>query len=169
MSVNVRTNYQKLHTYNSKPQGTVQGPMVQKLSLTNMQKQQPLYPQVNHGYNALTFGGSDNAYYKINNGPYSQSCSLNKGRTCTGQTLRENYSEQEKYLYGGAMGTLATNAECPGGTSQQGNGAPDCYTAQGKPCPPGRPCYCSNPRWDFCDDGDKAMCFSKSCNGSWIC
>ena len=63
--------------------------MVLSPPLTNMKIQNPLYQQVNHGYNALTFGGNDNAYYKINSGPYNQPCSLNKARSCTGQTLSE--------------------------------------------------------------------------------
>ena len=90
MSVHIRPNFQKLSTYNAQPQGTVQGPMVPTTPLTNMQRQQPLYPKVNHGYDALTFNSSDNAYYKYNSGPYNQPCSKNQERTCTG--LRENYT-----------------------------------------------------------------------------
>jgi len=147
---NVRTNYQKLHTYNSKPRGTVQGPIVQKLSLTNMQNQQPLYPQVNHGYNALTFGGSDNAYYKINNGPYSQSCSLNKGRTCTGQMLRENY-HQERNVNRDAQ---VHSKKCRYNTSppQDGGGCPDC-----------KDCSMTSSD-DFCN-ANSTNC--EKCLGSW--
>jgi len=59
MSVHIRPNFQKLSTYNAQPQGTVQGPMVPTTPLTNMQRQQPLYPHVSPGYNALTFSNQE--------------------------------------------------------------------------------------------------------------
>jgi glutaredoxin len=49
-----------------------------------MEYQTPLYPKVNHGYQALTFNGGDREYYKIDNGPYGQECSVNLVRDCKG-------------------------------------------------------------------------------------
>ena len=77
------TNYHKLNTYNTKPRGTVQGPRV-PARVPSMAYETPLYPQVNHGYQALTFNGGDREYYKIHNGPYGQKCSVNRPRRCTG-------------------------------------------------------------------------------------
>jgi hypothetical protein len=50
-----------------------------------MQVQQPLYPQVNHGYNALTYGSTGGPYYPVNKGPYAQPCSNNNARLCAGK------------------------------------------------------------------------------------
>ena len=49
-----------------------------------MAQQQPLYPQVNHGYNALTFQSNGQPYYQVSQGPYNQPCSVNNGRPCGG-------------------------------------------------------------------------------------
>ena len=49
-----------------------------------MATQQPLYPLVNHGYNALTFQSDGAPYYQVSNGPYAQPCSQNMHRNCHG-------------------------------------------------------------------------------------
>ena len=81
--MSIRTTYQKLYSYNFKPQGTVQGPIILSQSIPLMKRQTPLYPKVNKGYNSLIFDGNDQQYYKINNGPYAQPCSENKNRLCS--------------------------------------------------------------------------------------
>ena len=140
-----RTNYHKLNTYNTKPRGTVQGPRV-PANVPTMAVQQPLYPQVNHGYNALTFNGGDREYYKIDNGPYGQKCSRNLKRNCLGGAPligRENYNtpsqsnscvrgrRRENYLPCGAGGCGGSGEECGGGCvckkSTTEPACPDCH------------------------------------------
>jgi len=84
-----RTVYRKLQTYNSVKKGNVQGPAISN-RIPSMALTTPLYSTVDHGYNSLTFDGSAGAYYKIDNGPYAQSCSLNKYRGCRGGPPKGN-------------------------------------------------------------------------------
>ena len=109
MYVKSRPDYHKLNNYNSQPKGTVQGPTL-PASIPKMETQHVLYPQVNHKYNALTFDGNDNAYYKIDTGPYKQKCSQMHKRDCHGgpperanlqQKSRENYNSESRPLGSG--------------------------------------------------------------------
>ena len=64
-----RTSYHSLQNYNATPRGTVQGPPVFP-QIPKMNNETPLYPKINHGYNALVYDGTGSPYYRINSGPY---------------------------------------------------------------------------------------------------
>jgi len=124
-----RTSYHSLQNYNATPRGTVQGPPVFP-QIPKMNNETPLYPKINHGYNALVYDGTGSPYYRINSGPYG---AFEKGK-CSGNWYRK--------CTGGKRGAPVTPRGFPGSASnqvgkiqQQGSGArSEACAPDGTPC-----------------------------------